>query len=187
MSNEKKSLLRPMLDDDLAMVREWRNAPSIRENMYTSHEISAQEHLTWWERTKASDNDRYLIYEADGVPSGVVSFNGIDRISSHAFWAFYASPDARRGTGSQMEMLALDYAFLELGLRKLSCEVLSFNSRVVKLHQKFGFSVEGIFRAHFPKEGEYYDIYRLGLLSGEWLEIREEIQGKLCRSEGSRQ
>ena len=38
-----------------------------------------------------------------------------------------------------MEFFALDYAFLTLKIRKLCCEVFTFNSGVIKLHEKFGF------------------------------------------------
>ncbi len=183
MSNSVSSRLRPMSDGDLDMVREWRNAPAIRENMYTSHEITRQEHMAWWETTKAASDSRYLVYETNSVPIGVVSFNKIDKINNNAFWAFYAAPDAIRGTGSQMELLALDFAFTELNLHKLSCEVLGFNSRVVKLHQKFGFLIEGTFRQQFVKNGQWHDVYRLGILASEWRKIRDEIQSRMMRAE----
>ena len=183
MSDSKISRLRPMSDGDLDMVREWRNAPAIRENMYTSHEISRQEHIAWWEKTKAAIDSRYLIYETNNVPIGVISFNKIDRTNNNAFWAFYASPEAKRGTGSQMELLALDFAFTELNLHKLSCEVLGFNSRVVRLHQKFGFLIEGTFREQFAKDGQWHDVYRLGILACEWRKLRDEIRSRLTRAE----
>lgn len=41
-----------------------------------------------------------------------------------------------------MEYLALEYAFKDMGLHKLFCEVLAFNAPVIKLHQKFGFKIE---------------------------------------------
>ena len=80
-----------------------------------------------------------------------------------------------------MELLALDYAFNELGLHKLSCEVLAFNTPVIKLHEKFGFKVEGILRDQYHREGTFIDIYRLGLLASEWTEVRNVMISKLSR------
>lgn len=172
---------RPIHESELELMLSWRNDPSVRQNMYTTHEISIEEHLSWWEKVKHSSRHNYFMYEREGIPLGIVGFTGIDRQNKNSAWAFYASPDAPRGTGSLMESLALNYAFDELNLHKLFCEVLSFNTPVIKLHEKFGFKVEGILRDQFRKDGEYIDIYRLGLLSQEWIERRDEMISKLIR------
>jgi RimJ/RimL family protein N-acetyltransferase len=78
-----------------------------------------------------------------------------------------------------MEALALEYAFFTLKLHKLQCEVLAFNELVIKLHKKFGFIVEGTLREQHKIDGEYGDIYRLGLLKAEWEEKRKDMLNKL--------
>jgi UDP-4-amino-4,6-dideoxy-N-acetyl-beta-L-altrosamine N-acetyltransferase len=171
--------LRTIRDDELELMLSWRNAPSVRANMYTRHEISIDEHRAWWERTRQRDDQRYFMYENAGKPWGIVGFNAIDPANQHAFWAFYAAPDAPRGTGTFMEFLALDHAFEALKLHKLSCEVLAFNAGVIKLHQKFGFTVEGIFRAQHKMDDQFVDIYRLAMLASEWDVKRPELQAKL--------
>jgi len=148
-------------------------------NMYTRHEISFCEHFSWWSRVRDSLSEKYLMYEVRGQRLGVVGFNKIDHLSKNAFWAFYASPAAPKGTGSSMEFLALDYAFSELQLYKLSCEVLAFNLSVIKLHKRFGFSTEGNFRDHHLYDKAYVDVVRLGILRREWLEVRDSIFEKL--------
>ncbi|WP_222130017.1 UDP-4-amino-4,6-dideoxy-N-acetyl-beta-L-altrosamine N-acetyltransferase [Bordetella genomosp. 13] len=176
--------LRPIRDDELESMLSWRNAPAVRANMYTRHEISIDEHLDWWERTKQRDDQRYFMYEAGGRALGVVGFTRIDPLNANSSWAFYASPEAPRGTGSKMELLALDYAFGELKLRRLHCEVLAFNTAVIKLHQKFGFHVEGVLREHHKMDDAFVDIYLLGLLASEWSEKRGEIIAKLTAKNG---
>lgn len=149
--------------------------------MYTTHEISVEEHLAWWEKNRDSCHHRYFMYENDGEARGIVGFTGIDRANQNASWAFYASREAPRGSGSCMEVLALDFAFSELGLHKLCCEVLAFNTPVIRLHKKFGFKVEGVLREQYKREGAFIDIYQLGLLSREWAEARDEMITKLTR------
>jgi len=173
--------LRCIEDFELALMLSWRNDPRVRSNMYTRHEISMDEHLAWWDRYRNQQDQIYLMYEKSGMPLGIVAFNSIDLVSRHAFWAFYADPDAPQGVGSFMELLALDYAFDELNLHKLSCEVLAFNARVIRLHQKFGFSVEGVFRSHHLGDGAFVDVYRLGMLEDEWPEKRGQLLGKIER------
>lgn len=178
---ERFGTLRPVKDSELELMLSWRNAPTVRENMYTTHEIALTEHLSWWERIQGSESQQYFMYEYQDIPLGIVGFTDFDKSNQNSFWAFYASPNAPKGTGSRMEILALEYAFNVLGLHKLCCEVLGFNTPVIKLHEKFGFKVEGIFRDQYHRDGLFIDIYRLGLLKDEWAEIREGMVTKLTK------
>ena len=178
---EQFGILRPIKDSELELMLSWRNAPVVRENMYTSHEISLTEHMAWWARIRESESQQYFMYEFQGKPLGIVGFTDIDRSNRNSSWAFYASPEAPKGNGSRMEILALYYAFNKLMLHKLCCEVLAFNTPVVKMHEKFGFKVEGVLRDQYHRDGQYIDVYRLGLLSTEWSEVRDGMTSKLSR------
>lgn len=175
----KFGILRGIEDEELELMRAWRNEPAVRANMYTRHEISREEHLTWWEKTKIRTDQKYFMYEMTGVPVGIAAFTGIDIRSQNSAWAFYASPSAPKGTGSRMEFLMLEHAFNELQLHKLYCEVLAFNASVIKLHQKFGFNVEGVFRQQHKVNDDFVDIYRLGIFASEWREHRQAMHEKL--------
>ncbi|XGA80983.1 UDP-4-amino-4,6-dideoxy-N-acetyl-beta-L-altrosamine N-acetyltransferase [Halomonas sp. CH40] len=170
---------RAIQNSDLELMLSWRNMPSVRRYMYTRHEITLEEHRLWWEKVCSRSDQQYFLYEYDSTPLGVVGFSQINNDDMNSSWAFYASPEAPRGTGSRMEYLALEKVFREMMLHKLYCEVLDFNGAVIKLHQKFGFSIEGTFREHHQVDGEYVDIIRLGILKGEWELIRESILKKL--------
>lgn len=172
-------ILRKIADNELELMREWRNLPTVRANMYSQHEISYDEHMNWWERTKDRKDQKYFMYELAGVPAGIAAFTGIDMKNQNAAWAFYSSPIAPRGTGGKIEFLMLDYAFGTLQLQKLFCEVLAFNKPVIKLHEKFGFKIEGIFRNQHKVNDVFVDIFRLGILAMEWQEKRQEMSEKL--------
>ena len=161
---------------------DWRNAPNVRANMYTRHEISLAEHLSWWRKIKVRDDQKYFMYVYQSHPSGIVAFNGLDRVNRNSSWAFYASPNAPKGTGSRMEFLALEYAFNNLALNKLCCEVLSFNTPVVKLHEKFGFRIEGVLREQHVVDGQFVDVVRLGILANEWSVKRASLFEKITVS-----
>lgn len=172
-------ILRGIADNELELMRTWRNEPAVRANMYTQHEISQDEHLAWWGRTKARQDQNYFMYELARTPMGIAAFTGIDLQNRNSAWAFYASPLAPKGTGSKMEFLMLEHAFRNLELQKLYCEVLAFNTPVIKLHQKFGFSVEGVLRQQYKSDSGFEDVYRLGILATEWQDHRQKMQEKL--------
>lgn len=171
--------LRPIRDDEIELMRSWRNAPDVRSKMYTRHEISQAEHQSWWTDTKARSDRQYFMYEHAGTPLGIVGFTMIDTTSRNCAWAFYAAPDAPRGTGSRMEFLALEHVFGHLQLHKLYCEVLATNQAVVRLHQKFGFTIEGTLRDQHRMDDGFVDVIRLGLLAMEWADKREAMLARL--------
>lgn len=175
----KLGILRDIHESELELILSWRNAVSVRKNMYTRHEISLDEHLGWWKRVSGQQDQHYYLYEHEGHPVGVVGFTQIHAADANASWAFYASPQAPRGTGSRMEFLALEQAFGAMGLHKLYCEVLAFNEPVINLHKKFGFSVEGTFREQHRVDDTYIDIIRLGILQPEWESMRDTLHRKL--------
>lgn len=175
----KFGVLREISDDDLELMLSWRNAPAVRANMYTQHEISLAEHLAWWERVKNQSDQKYFMYEIFGKPNGIVALTSLNAKNKNSGWAFYTSPMAPIGTGSRMEFLVLEYFFSFLKFHKLYCEVLAFNSSVIKLHQKFGFKVEGIFRDHCILSNGFVDVYRLGILAEEWQGQRQIMHEKL--------
>lgn len=177
--SKKKIELIPLKKDDLEMILNWRNAPEVRMNMYTNHEISLEEHISWFERIRIDLSKKYFIARLNNEPIGVVGFYDINEISKISDWAFYASQNAPRGSGALMEYAALEYAFSSLKLYKLKCEVLGFNSAVVKLHTKFGFHIEGTHRDAFYDGSKYHNIIHLGIFSNEWNSIKNTLKAKL--------
>lgn len=171
--------LTPLEKDDLETILAWRNAPTVRENMYTQDIITLEQHRSWWEKTQKKENAKYFLYKNNNVSFGVVAFTEIDTCHGHACWAFYADPTAPAGTGSWMELLAIDFALIELGLNKLYCEVLSYNVAVINKHKKFGFEVEGVFVDQFKGKEGYSDIIRLAIFGSVWRNKRTEILQKL--------
>ena len=175
----KKVELLPLEESHLQKILDWRNEPAVRQNMYTSREIIFAEHKRWFHSLAGDNSKAYFVAVIDGVECGVIGFSEINSVQGVAAWSFYTSPNALRGSGSLMEYYALDYAFNNLLLHKLRCEVLSFNKAVVKLHTKFGFLVEGQHRDAFFDGTKYHDIYHLGIFSNEWSEQRLIMQKKL--------
>ncbi|GAA0438517.1 hypothetical protein Aca07nite_47500 [Actinoplanes capillaceus] len=125
-------VLRPARETDRDLVLPWRNHPSVRAVSLTTHEIRPAEHAAWW----AARGGDVLIYEEDGVPAGVVIFNG-------SAWSFYLDVE---GLGPRLlpawmrlEKEAVEYAFGTLGLATLGGETLADNKQVLALHRRFGF------------------------------------------------
>lgn len=163
--------------NDKDRILQWRNSERVRCNMYSDHVISEDEHAAWYSRAIADTSASYFIFLHENRPIGFISFTNINHQHGRCSWAFYlGETDVPRGSGSAMEFFALDYAFLTLKIRKLCCEVFSFNAGVIRLHEKFGFSHEGKFIAQYAKSGKYEDIVCLAKFGATWPEEREKFK-----------
>jgi UDP-4-amino-4,6-dideoxy-N-acetyl-beta-L-altrosamine N-acetyltransferase len=156
-----------MQPGDLEQVLEWRNHPDVRRHMFSANPISAQEHLAWFDRTNRDPQRRLLIFERGGVPSGFVQFGPFDPAGA-APWGFYVAPGAAAGTGTALGAAALDFAFGELGLHKVSGEALAHNERSIRFHLRLGFNQEGRLIARHFDGRDHHDVLRFGLLAVDW-------------------
>jgi UDP-4-amino-4,6-dideoxy-N-acetyl-beta-L-altrosamine N-acetyltransferase len=180
MPNRQEYLLRPIFDSDLDQILRWRNSERIKANMYTDSVISPGDHKKWFDNIACDNSCIYRIFESQGRPIGLVNAVQIDPHNSKCSWAFYLGEvDVPSGSGAIMEFLFLEFLFEELNIRKVCCEVFSFNGSTIKLHKKFGFQQEGLFVQHVLKNSEYEDVVSLALFREDWLEVKAKMQ-KLC-------
>ena len=165
---------RPIALDDISRILAWRNLPEVASYMYTDHRISDAEHARWFASAMTDETKRFWIIELDGEPVGLANLYDISTLHRRAYWAFYLA-DGRvrgKGVGSTTERFVLRHAFEDLDLEKLCCEVLATNEGVVKMHQRYGFHVDGILRRHVVKAGERIDVVAMSLLRDEWAASR---------------
>lgn len=165
--NSPMGRIRPMTGADVPTVREWRNHPDIRRNMFTQHEIGLEEHMEWFERSVRDPSRHLLIYEKDGLALGFVGLTASDH-PTVADWGFYVAPEAPKGTGRAMGRCALAHAFDALALHKICGRVLAYNQRSIGFHAAMGFRQEGTLRdQHFDGQ-RYHAVVCFGLLEHEW-------------------
>ncbi|UKS26149.1 UDP-4-amino-4,6-dideoxy-N-acetyl-beta-L-altrosamine N-acetyltransferase [Paenibacillus sp. HWE-109] len=168
--------IRPMLEDDLAMVLQWRNSDRVRTNMYSEELISWEIHCTWFSRIQKSDSIKYYVLEHIDKPIGVVNFTDIDRINGMCNWGFYIGDnEAPRGSGTALGFLGLVEAFEHLHIRKVCAEVIAFNDASLRFHRKLGFTQEGKLFRHVWKNNKYEDIVLFACFSDQWAALKEKL------------
>lgn len=174
-----QAVLRPVEKEDLELILAWRNSERIRANMYTTHEITLDEHQRWFERLTKDWENFSFVFEDEGRPLGVVNLNHLDRRNLRCHWGFYVGEeDAPRGSGTKMAYLALCHVFEKLKLHKVIGEALAFNEGSIAYHKRLGFSQEGHFVEHVLRDGAYIDVLSFALLSAKWERIKPEIYAK---------
>ena len=171
----------PLTKDDLELVRSWRTSKEVSHYMYTEPTITPEQQLEWYNRISKDESSRYWIIEYNGNKLGLASITNIDRNLESCFWAFYLGDTSVRGAGigAKVELKVLSFVFENLGLNKLRCEVFSFNEKVIKMHEKFGFRREAYYREHCTKDNEKQDVVGLAILKQDWLKIKDSLNQKI--------
>jgi RimJ/RimL family protein N-acetyltransferase len=106
----------------------------------------------------------------DGALIGTIGFYEIEWANQGAWLGMgIGERDAwDQGYGTEALHLALQYAFDELNLYRITLTVIAYNERAIALYEKAGFQREGIFREFGRRDGRRYDMYLYGLLRPEW-------------------
>jgi UDP-4-amino-4,6-dideoxy-N-acetyl-beta-L-altrosamine N-acetyltransferase len=159
--------IRMVSERDLSMILAWRNHENVRQHMFTQHEIGLDEHKKWFVKVSQDPCRCLLIVEEGKQAIGYVQFSNVEE-GGIADWGFYARPDAPKGTGSKLGVMALNHAFGPLKLHKICGQAIDSNHASIALHQALGFAQEGILRDQLRINGIYRRVHCFGLLSYEW-------------------
>ena len=160
-------LIRKVTEQDLPMVLAWRNHADVRRYMITQHEISLDEHRNWFAKASQDPSRCLLIVEEDQQAIGYVQFSKVED-GGVADWGFYARPDAPKGSGRKLGVMALNHAFGPLKLHKVCGQAIASNQASIAFHQRLGFTLEGVLRDQQRINGAYYSLHCFGLLTTEW-------------------
>jgi UDP-4-amino-4,6-dideoxy-N-acetyl-beta-L-altrosamine N-acetyltransferase len=164
---------------DATRILAWRNMPEVAGYMYTDHRISEAEHARWFAAAMTDETKRYWVIQLDDMPVGLANLYDISTPHRRCYWAFYLADDRVRGkgVGSFTERYVMRHVFETMDFEKLCCEVLVTNEAVVKMHQRYGFTVDGILRQHVIKAGTRVDVATMSLLREEWASGRWSSRG----------
>jgi UDP-4-amino-4,6-dideoxy-N-acetyl-beta-L-altrosamine N-acetyltransferase len=169
--------LRPMNEGDLEIVLKWRNSDYIRQNMFSDHLISKVEHKAWFDLLKMHKDNKYLVFEREDKPFGLVYFTDIDEKNRRCYWGFYVGEkDSPKGTGTAMGLMGIEYAFETLGIRKIIGEVFVFNKASFSFFNRLGFKEEGQLKKHALKDGKYEDVIIFALFKEDWLTFKKDLE-----------
>ena len=79
--------------------------------------------------------------------------------------------DWSKGYGSDAMKIILRFAFTELNLRRVTLNVFEYNPRAIRSYEKTGFRHEGRMRNALLRNGKRWDMFYMGILREEWMEM----------------
>lgn len=135
------------------------------------HSYSLDDIINWINYHNNNSEEVLLIIE-DTATNKIIGHVGLYKIDYIAkkteFGILIADDDSRgKGYGTKSTKLMIDFAFNELGMHKVTAEVLYENTPSVAMFKKCGFSVDGCLRDDVFKNNRYYDVLTMSILQSE--------------------
>ncbi len=157
-------LLEPLSLSTALLVREWRNAPRIRQFMDYQQEISEQQQIQWFREVEASRN-YFFVIRRHQQPIGLIHLDRFSADRTTAFAGLFIGEEKFAGTGAAFaaSLSLLDFAFEELKLHSVFAKVHRQNHIAIQYNAALGFREDGMENKDFLRlkvEQETYHIKR---------------------------
>jgi len=173
MIRGKKVSLRPVMESDYPLIRQWMNHPEIWRYMDYEEPYSLQDVREDIERSR-EEGQPFAILVGDR-PIGRIGLNQFrrrDRICS--FHMFIGEPAYwGKGYARDAVMALLSYAFERFDLHQVELWTLADNNRAVGTYERCGFVLEGRLRERSWKEGHWVDHVVMSVNREEFAKARE--------------
>ncbi len=158
-------------EQDIELIRQWRNSDLINNVSFSTQHITTEMQKAWFEKLSEGNSSVHWIIIANQDPVGYAAIKNIDLTNSRCEFAslYLGEPDVLgSGIGAIAEYLVIDYIYKNFDLRKVYCEVLETNPKVIQLHKRFGFEVEAKLKDHYKKNDVFISVFLLGLYKESW-------------------
>lgn len=166
--------IRPVERQDLVFLRDLANDPVVRENVVGwDWPLSLAGQELWFAKgIDTNTTRRFIIENGDGEPIGLTGLWNINWQNGTATMAVKLGGNKSvrgRGYGKRTVWTMMDFAFNDVGLRRLHSTILEFNqASLTTFIEKSGWKREGVARQHVWRNGEYWDVIHIAILRNEY-------------------
>lgn len=180
-SSYKNVDLRPLNENDLELLRIWRNDANNSKYMQPLKYITSEMQINWFENYLSnSDLYTFSILENNVLNRlvGSVSLYNFNKISAEYGKIMVGDPEAHgKNIGKNAICLCLHIGFTEFNLEKITASVHEKNIPAFKIDQQVGFSVIG--RHFYNNEG---DELELAISKSEFYKRNPELKNILIKA-----
>ena len=142
---------RAVSEETIELMRNWRNSPRIRNNMFSNNIISKEQQQKWFHNQKTDNSSQYFVCHLDNKPIGSLYFSDI--LDDSCYWGCFIGEDrVLPGFGLVLEYAALEYAFSTLCVKTLHTEVFEKNLPPHKIHNFFGYEKVSSYTRQVPSQ-----------------------------------
>lgn len=173
-----KVTMRPVEMSDVEQLQIWVNDPDVRIFLGRYLPMSLADEKKWIESLVQNKQHIVFVIEVDGQAIGTMGLHNInwrDRTATTGTM-IGGKQHQSKGYGTDAKMVLLQYAFDELGLRKIKSEVLVTNERSRRCLERCGYKIEGTHPGEVFKNGKYQAMNSFGVFRSDWMKQFRKYQ-----------
>lgn len=161
----------------LELLYAWMNDPA-EQAMFLTHSTSnsLREFEGWLQdRLKYFYHEFFVIQTVDGQPIGIIYSYDQKLLDGHCKVGVYVVPQWRNGPGALAAVQMLDYLFCYYPLRRIYCEIYSYNRQSLSSTLQCGFEETGRLKEYRYHAGQYHDLVILTISREQFLDRWQPI------------
>lgn len=162
--------LRTVEQDDIELLRNWRNREDIRSMMKSTSYITKEQQQAWFESLEEATHVRHFLISYKGQNIGSATLTGVKFVAgftddlenaSEIEPGLYIGEEKFRNNilAFAPSLVACDYCFDELQVKKLIATVNRENKQALAYNNKLGYKEESRFFSDLPSKGEAVDTH----------------------------
>ena len=166
--------LRPITEDDGALIVKWRNSDKVRRQCMTKALITEESNNRFFKENVLSGRYKQYIVERIEEETGLVTYpiatvylKDVDNENKCCELCVFTSSDVEwvaEGQTMAIKML-LEKAFNEFGMHKVYSRV--FYNEGIEILKKAGFQLEAVLKSEVLVDGVFRDVYRMSVFNVE--------------------
>jgi RimJ/RimL family protein N-acetyltransferase len=170
--------LEPPRPEDCPMYLRWLADMEVTRYLRNRHPPSLRQEAAWLESTAKDPSQVFwaiVLKDGDKLIGGTVleKINWRNRDAESGIM-LGDKREWRRGYASEAMRLRTEYAFMELGLRKVWTGVEMPNVGSRRALEKAGYRQCGLARRHFFTNGQWHDVWLAEIHREDWERARED-------------
>jgi RimJ/RimL family protein N-acetyltransferase len=172
MLHSDRVRLRPVEQDDLAALAEWRNDPANYRWFFSTFPIALAGQQDWYRDLLRDSRRALFIVESlpDHTRIGTIGFDRIDWKNQRAELGnmLIGEPSSRRqGLATEAVQVLVTFGFRQMNLNRIALEVFDDNVAAIGVYERCGFRCEGILRQAYFRDGRAKDVRLMAVLRSE--------------------
>ena len=141
--------LRGIDESDAEKIVEWRAAPDVYRYFKSPHQVTLQEHLTWYRTRYLADPSRFDWMAIENNTGKRIGVFGLVHTGDEAEVNYLLSPTAQgKGYAAEAVSALISYATATWHVTHMTAEIHKDNAASIRLAERLGFqlsAVDGVF------------------------------------------
>lgn len=132
--------LRQLQLEDIEMVRQWRNDPSVSSYMAFRGHISKEQQEAWFKKVDNEEN-HFFIINLNGESVGLCELKKINSTNRTAEGGIFVYDERFRNSPHcvAVAVFVSEYGFGQLGLVRIYAQILDNNLRAIRFNKMLGY------------------------------------------------